>query len=200
VRVSFRRTGGSMIYGDSVTAGVQRDSIDRDGLLALLGVHVFATELSPVTGDLVVHFPAPLDSSVVRSITLNPTFVYTKPATLVVLRAGPSLRYAFDFQAGDPSMPAAGITVRFDRTDGIQTATQNVTGTTNAQGRVILDVRPLAAGQVNGVLTAQGPQVRPGFSVPVSLATHDTDDAPLAGAWDVAGSAFTRRTPKQRDR
>lgn len=185
--VRFTRFAGVEMYGGRVKPGAVFDTITNGlGRFELFGADVFATAVGDAIGRFTVYLPPPLDSAVLDTIWVPSVLRFREPRPLMLLRVGPSTNYEYLFHRGSPSRPAIGVKVRLERVSGVRTDTANVTGTTDATGRVRLALRPLERGTLNARLLVTPPSPDAPFEVTgIVLATHDDNHIPVAGSWDV---------------
>jgi hypothetical protein len=195
--VTFRRKSGGAIYGKGVTGDSIRNSTEVGGYVVLFPF-VYTTEVVPLIGDLTVKLPPPFDSTVVRDFEIRPRIGFFEPIPPYELQVGPALRSTLFFYRGSVDSPASGVKVTFTRTSGIAIGTTGVTGTTDAEGKVVLRPRPLARGQVTGSLLVEPPAPAPAFTITgVTLSTRDDDTAPLLLSRDLnLPSPSSRRSPQ----
>jgi hypothetical protein len=196
-RVRFTRQAGAGFYGLRVVDGTFTSGTDGAGRVALFGLEVFTTQVAEIIGRLTVDLPAPLDSGWVDSVHLASALTFREARPLLIFRVGPSLDHSFAFTKG--LAPAIGVQVTMTRVSGVATATEAASGVTDSVGRVRLGLRALTRGSLTVTLTVTPSSPDAPFTIGgIALQTHEDDEAPLKGTWDVGSGAASTTHARRR--
>ncbi len=176
--VTFRRTGGIAISPDGTGSAT-----NTNGAFALGAA---ASGPGDVIGDITIVLPAPFPPDTITGVHV-PAFASDEMRFLGRWGVGPSLNYAAVVQRADNDSGVAGAVVQFQRTGGIQVTPAVLVDTTDALGRMLLVLNPLAAGEVTGTVYIHPPApFRDTTFTGVSLQTFDNDSLRLAGVFRIA--------------
>ena len=150
VRVTFERTSGAALAGDSLVASTDADGRYRlDGEVAGEGDVVGRVRVSP---------PAPLDAYVVDSVRLIPSNTRGQGDLLAPWLAQPVIDYVGELRFRRLDIPFAYATLRFVRTSGARlVAGDTIRGATGPDGFFYFSTAAREAGVVVGDLLVSPP-------------------------------------------
>jgi hypothetical protein len=175
VRVSFRRTGGTPLYGPSATEELSGVT-DAGGYVQLFTPGIFAAGLDPVVGQLTVDLPAPNGPTVRDGFPITPLYEFAARPVEPHL-TGPTLNYLMVFYDSASRKRLAGVRMQYVRTAGIPTHADSVAFTSGVEGLTFFTMIPRAKGTVMGDLTVE-PAGRSRTVFPdFSLDTFDADSS-----------------------
>lgn len=180
-----RRSGVSLYLSTGVVTNFYGGKTDGAGRIVLFDVGAHGVTLGQTTGDLVVSLPSPFVDDTVHGVTLSNVYLLHQPVSVLRYGVGPSLLYAGGVTERRNGRPAAGLSVAFHRTSGIQTDPVSFSTTTDAAGRFLFPLRALGEGSVTGDL-----EITPSLGSPVTvknvlLRPHHDDGVPFFGVWAV---------------
>lgn len=169
--VEFRRTGGANATG--VSLAPYATVTGADGSFLFFGGLATPLDAGDMVGDLTITTPG--FTTVHRDVRIPVKTVFAAPAFLWQFGAGPNLDYIIQVNRRDAG-PVAGVTVQFQRTDGVNITPASFAVTTDASGRFALPVQPGRSGVLYGDFRIVPPspwkvQDSPGWALP----TYDAD-------------------------
>jgi hypothetical protein len=192
--VTFRRTGGTPLYGPALTPTLQTTT-DAGGTALIFPDGVFAAGLAPVIGDLTVDLPAPYGKTVRHGYRVTATYRFgSRP--LLPQAVGPSLAYLMVFTDSATGSPVPGVEVSYRRTGGIGARPDTFAMQSSDGGLAGFVISPLASGTIVGTLTIAAPGQAPPTAFPdMTVATFDADSAIVWGRWKVGATGILYRMP-----
>ncbi len=200
-RVEFRRTGGVPLEGPGIASGVYARITDAAGYYRLFPYADADTILprgnDPVVGDITVLLGGALGTSVVRNVTLSPTYRYDTDSHLHTFSVGPSLGYLGSVRDSATGKLLPGVTLSFQRTGGIPITPEQFTTLTGPDGIFGLPpVRALAAGVLDGRFVLKATPTAVPETLLVHIPTVDVDVGTLPPLFIRGTGATADRVPR----
>jgi hypothetical protein len=196
VFVSFRRTGGSGLFGPNAADSI-RVQTSPDGYAAPFTPGAFATSLDPVIGDLIVELPPPIGTSIRYNYEVRPIYTFQGPSVGYLL-TGPSLNYWVVFVDSATQRRLPGVMVQFQRAGGIPTKTETFNGISNTDGIAAFLPDPLVVGAVVGNLKITPPNAVAATDLgTISVPTFDADSTIVFGKWLVGATGKLYPLPRE---